>query len=379
MKNATPAQKGSAEFKAAEEIIANLDTRIQTLTNHADFIAKQGKLDPNKKATEGIGLLGVKIQPLMTKMQDAAKFSKKASDTQLDVFSEMLPKDELAEKRKQLMDGIAEGTMEVEKARKATEVFFKKGSTAVNKVMDHCMEELGISYGLLFVLLIAISLVLASTFLFVFAAANAFLGPEGSAAIQSVLVGLAGAVSSVFSKSNAEKSKEDATGSAMERVTEIIESQVKAVVGKMGAINDDSLQEAISSAGQAASGAVKGAADEVAIRVGSGVPTMSASGQGAGGTGNGGLDSAEIMASLLKTVKRNNPEKFKGIKQVCKTEDEEKQEVNVVQVFQADMQNITDPAFALMQKDIKSIKDKLDSLGPAEQTLQFKRNYDLFA
>merc|ERR1711918_22162 len=161
-----------------------------------------------------------------------------------------------------------------------------------------------------------------------------------------------------FSKSNADKSKEDAAGSAMERVTEIIESQVKAVVGKMGAINDDSLQEAISSAGRAASEAVntaKGAADEVAIRVGSGVPTMSASGQGAGGTGNGGLDSAEIMASLLKTVERNNPEKFKGIKQVCKTEDEEKQEVNVVQVFQADMQNITDPAFALMQKDIRSI------------------------
>jgi len=373
--------KESAEYKAAVEIVQTLNKRIEGLQNHAKFIAEQGGLGDGKSAgmdTLG-GILGSsKLNTVMNKMEAAAKFSKTAADTQLDVFESTLPKDELALKKRQLMDGLAQGQKEIDEARKATEAFFKKGSTAVNKVMDHCMEELGISYGTLFVILVGILVVLASTFLFVFSAASAFLGPEGSAAIQSVLVGLAGAVSSVFSKSNADKSREEATGGAMERVTEIIESQVKAVVGKMGAINDDSLQAALSGGSTPA--------------VGGGEGTASGTGRGASNaltaketdTELSAMESGQpeadkiFMANLLKTVKRNNPEKFKGIKQVCKTEDEEKHDVQVVQVY-ADMAAITDPAFHKMQTDINQILSMLNRLSPMEQPLHFRKSYDLLA
>merc|ERR1711988_1475541 len=80
-----------------------------------------------------------------------------------------------------------------------------------------------------------------------------------------------------------------------------------------------------------------------------------------------------IMTNLRKTVIRNNPEKFKGIKQVCKTEEEDKKEVNVVQVF-SEMSSITDPAFFKMQKDIEEIRTKIRSLGAMEVPLQFRRD-----
>jgi len=346
--------------RAARELREALQRQVSSLTKHKEHFDRRLEQQGDPTAVGRVEEFK-KLRSILKEheMRDAIKWNFEITRGRMQMADQL---NDINEKQGLLMQ-LEEGVREVNQSRAATRDLFANGSTAIDKVRDYCLEALGISAGALAVILVMLSLILALAFLFIYCAANGFLGPDGAPAVQSLLVGVAGAVTSLSAKENQDRDTAEAEGETNNEVENIIVAQVRAVTGKMTVVQDSSLLEGLLVNQADPYTAATDIESEGFTRMHTGGGTSSTHlGEGIG-AGNGLANQSGrkwTLKKLVRTITKNDPEKFSRIAEICPNEDD-KAAPPVIKVFK-EVSKVSDPAFFQMQQEIATMKKHIENL-----------------
>jgi len=237
---------------------------------------------------------------------------------------------------------IATGRREVQAGRLITQEFFGNGTAALEKVKDYAQEALGISAATCTVLLVMIICALGLAFAFVYIAATAFLGDDTHAAVESLLVGISGAVAAVSTIQWQQSNSEEDQRNAGSTVNDIVTSQVKAVVGKMMTVQDEEL-----------------------LRFADDLKRIAAS-------DGSGLSNPDLI-DLSSDLRQEDPLRHVNIITQCQTEEDKAVELRVVKVYADD--DGTDPVL----NKLKSLEADLNRIKEIQGPIRYDWDLDLLS